>query len=511
MTTKRLFQFPGAANIGPNDLIYMSQNGVEVAATPSQIAAAIAQNATREVFTAGPAFTGSISGTTLSVSGVTGTIAIGQTVYGAGVAAGTTITGGSGTSWTVNNSQTVTSESMGSASSSQFAAGFSTSITLAGIYGSINNIIVQFDAASQVDCTLNGHVLTFNPTVPIGTQQVTITGWPSRSIGVPANASVGSAQLASGAVSDAAIAGGRALLRSTSSAQNYLLNSGTSTNPLLQTDFLESLSPGSGVFVDGVIVNHVRTNGNGHRQAFTAQITSSGANAGEFLVGSCGFAFISSGSGNAFGINAYAQALSGTSSTAEIAGLEVNTDVRNAGVNRKAGIQIIDVNTSTGAGTLISAAMLIEKQVGGAGWVTGIQFGDDLTANQGAISEALIRTGNASGSANVTRGIDFRTASFTSAAIDLPPNGAGAGAIAWNSGAGGSVQSQTSANGPTVILGNNAFAAADPSGSNLALSVTTQTGNQSVSVQIPGVGLRQIQAGAANSGGAGLRTLVCPN
>ncbi|MDN7592374.1 hypothetical protein [Burkholderia seminalis] len=303
MTTKRLFQFPGAANIGPSDLIYMSQNGIEVAATPAQIAAAIAQNASREVFTAGPAFTGSISGTTLSVSSVTGTIAIGQTVYGAGVAAGTTITGGSGTSWTVNNSQTVTSKPMGSASSSQFAAGFSTSITLAGIYGSINNIIVLFDAASQVDCTLNGQVLTFNPTVPIGTQQVTITGWPSRSIGVPANASVGSPQLAPGAVNDAAIASGRALLQKNSIAQNYLINSGAGTNPLFQTDFVESLSPGPNVFVDGVVVNHVRTNGNGHRQAFTAQITSSGANAGEFIVGSCGFAFINSGSANASGMN----------------------------------------------------------------------------------------------------------------------------------------------------------------------------------------------------------------
>ncbi len=57
----------------------------------------------------GPAnFTGGISGTTLTVSGVTGTIAIGQKVSGIGVSTDTYITGGSGTSWTVNVSQTVT-------------------------------------------------------------------------------------------------------------------------------------------------------------------------------------------------------------------------------------------------------------------------------------------------------------------------------------------------------------------------------------------------------------------
>jgi hypothetical protein len=57
-------------------------------------------------------FTGAISGVTLTVSSVTGTIAIGQFVYGVGVAAGTIITAGSGTSWTVAVSQTVASEAM---------------------------------------------------------------------------------------------------------------------------------------------------------------------------------------------------------------------------------------------------------------------------------------------------------------------------------------------------------------------------------------------------------------
>jgi hypothetical protein len=53
-------------------------------------------------------FQGAISGTTLTVSSVSlGSIVIGQTLTGTGISAGTVITGGSGLSWTVNNSQNV--------------------------------------------------------------------------------------------------------------------------------------------------------------------------------------------------------------------------------------------------------------------------------------------------------------------------------------------------------------------------------------------------------------------
>jgi hypothetical protein len=59
-------------------------------------------------------FTGSIAGTTLTTSAPSGVIAIGQTVSDAAgvVAVGTVITGGSGSSWTVSVSQTVTSRAM---------------------------------------------------------------------------------------------------------------------------------------------------------------------------------------------------------------------------------------------------------------------------------------------------------------------------------------------------------------------------------------------------------------
>ena len=57
-------------------------------------------------------FTGVLAGTALTVSSVTGTIAIGQFVYGAGVLSGTRIASGSGSSWVVTASQTVSSEAM---------------------------------------------------------------------------------------------------------------------------------------------------------------------------------------------------------------------------------------------------------------------------------------------------------------------------------------------------------------------------------------------------------------
>jgi hypothetical protein len=68
----------------------------------------------------GATFTGSVSGATLTVSGVTGTIAIGQFVTGAGIYGSTTITGGSGTTWTLSQTYgTIGAEPMSSGSLAQ--------------------------------------------------------------------------------------------------------------------------------------------------------------------------------------------------------------------------------------------------------------------------------------------------------------------------------------------------------------------------------------------------------
>jgi hypothetical protein len=61
----------------------------------------------------GPAsFTGSITGTTLTVSGVTGTIAIGQNIAGTGISGNVYIIGGSGTTWTISQSLSISSTAM---------------------------------------------------------------------------------------------------------------------------------------------------------------------------------------------------------------------------------------------------------------------------------------------------------------------------------------------------------------------------------------------------------------
>ena len=65
-------------------------------------------------------FNGTISGTALNVSSVTGVIAIGQVITGAGVQPNTIITGGSGTSWTVNFSQSAGPIAMSSSARSSY-------------------------------------------------------------------------------------------------------------------------------------------------------------------------------------------------------------------------------------------------------------------------------------------------------------------------------------------------------------------------------------------------------
>lgn len=84
--------------------------------------------ATQGVFTNGRSTASSISTTTLTVGGtVTGTFAIGQTIYGSGVTAGTYITalgtgtGGAGT-YTISASQTVASTAINSSTGATLAA-----------------------------------------------------------------------------------------------------------------------------------------------------------------------------------------------------------------------------------------------------------------------------------------------------------------------------------------------------------------------------------------------------
>ncbi|CAB4125998.1 hypothetical protein UFOVP181_240 [uncultured Caudovirales phage] len=110
----------------------------------------------------GPAtFTGAISGTTLTVSSVTGTIAIGQGVTGTGVSSGTYITAGSGTTWTVSISQSVTSVSMASTYAVILAFGTTTAPTVGAwfhVTGNTNPLYNGFyrcAASSSTSVTLS--------------------------------------------------------------------------------------------------------------------------------------------------------------------------------------------------------------------------------------------------------------------------------------------------------------------------------------------------------------------
>ena len=79
----------------------------------------------------GAAFTGSIAGTTLTITSLaSGTVQIGQLLRGTGVANRTYIVAGSGTSWTVSISQTVASTA--TMTSTCYAAGATFSGTITG-------------------------------------------------------------------------------------------------------------------------------------------------------------------------------------------------------------------------------------------------------------------------------------------------------------------------------------------------------------------------------------------
>ncbi|HEU5047189.1 MAG TPA: hypothetical protein VFT64_05020 [Rickettsiales bacterium] len=99
--------------IAGDPVFYDMSGAMDNAVFGTQLISSVAWGNNGYISTQQPAsasFTGTISGTTLTVvSGLTGTITIGQTVTGTGVTAGTYIVSGSGSTWTVNLSQTVAS------------------------------------------------------------------------------------------------------------------------------------------------------------------------------------------------------------------------------------------------------------------------------------------------------------------------------------------------------------------------------------------------------------------
>ncbi len=118
MTTAQMQALSGSLSVVIDGFTWSASSINLSGAASFSAAAADIQAALATTTQTQAAFTGSISGTTLTVTAVTaGTLAIGQEVSGTGVTAGTVITGfltgtGATGTYTVNNSQTVASESL---------------------------------------------------------------------------------------------------------------------------------------------------------------------------------------------------------------------------------------------------------------------------------------------------------------------------------------------------------------------------------------------------------------
>lgn len=93
---------------GLENMRWWSDGGVTIfghGVDPGQGNLLISGTISTAAFNPPASFTGSITGTALTVSGVSGTIAAGQTVYCTGCALGTVIVSGSGTTWVVSPTQ----------------------------------------------------------------------------------------------------------------------------------------------------------------------------------------------------------------------------------------------------------------------------------------------------------------------------------------------------------------------------------------------------------------------
>ena len=107
-------------------------------------------------------FTGTISGTTLTVTNLTaGTVSIGSQVYGVGVLQGTIITAGSGSTWTVNNSQNIASEVF---NTDPPAAIFTGSIASAG-----SPVVVTLTVSAVASGTISIGTTIIGAGIPTGT------------------------------------------------------------------------------------------------------------------------------------------------------------------------------------------------------------------------------------------------------------------------------------------------------------------------------------------------------
>jgi len=134
----------------------------------------------------------------------------------------------------------------------------------------------------------------------------------------------------------------------------------------------DSLDYASRFNIANVMV-HTRNGGTGHRETLHVEQNVYNANRGEMLAGAQFVGRILSGSGSVFGGGSWAEARKDADQSAEIVGHEFNTKAERD-INRKVGIQIVDVEGSVGEGIIYDAGIFITKQNNSAGYRSGILF-----------------------------------------------------------------------------------------------------------------------------------------
>lgn len=136
-------------------------------------------------------------------------------------------------------------------------------------------------------------------------------------------------------------------------------------------ELFESHTPGPGNYYIGNVIYHRKSGGDGHRESLHVILETSGNSNSDMLCPIIGIGKTAD-TGHVFGINGYGWVSAGANAAAEAVGGEFDTDVR-SNITRKVGLQIADVATSTGYGSVYDSGLLITKQAGGRGFDSGIR------------------------------------------------------------------------------------------------------------------------------------------
>jgi hypothetical protein len=283
---------------------------------------------------------------------------------------------------------------------------------------------------------------------------------------------------------------------------------GASCAPAFTVDTSETATVAADAFVLGASIT-ARKNGGatGSREALHVEQHSSSSTASEFVVGVIGIGRAGGATGQVFGGNFYGWTDAGVASTAQVCGMEANTDVRGASVSRKVGLQVVDVGTSVGAGTIDDNGIQVGAQAGGGGYSCGLMIGFNGTSGFGIFEGGTLIAAKPT-TRSIRAGIDFEgQTNWTTAPIVLRPATNG---VKWGSASqGGAILSETATNGPDVVFAAHAVTLRTRAAAVFASFKNDQT---FLSVSIGGSALyREVLADAADSAGTGFRRLRVAN